>query len=76
MGYFQPYIVPGLPVNLWGRDILKDMGVLLCSPNSTVTSMLLNQGFLPNGGLGINQQGVVEPAVPRTFTNRQGLGFS
>ena len=76
MGYFQPYIIPGLPINLWGRDILKDMGVLLCSPNSIVTNMLLNQGFFPNVGLGINQQGIVEPVVPRTFTNRQELGFS
>ena len=27
------FMVPGLPVNLWGRDILSQMKVLMCSLN-------------------------------------------
>lgn len=25
-GVFQPYVLPGLPVNLWGCDLLAEMG--------------------------------------------------
>jgi hypothetical protein len=33
-----------LSVNLWGQDMLKDMGVLVLSPNEQVTQMMLPQG--------------------------------
>ena len=51
-GQFKPYILPHLPVNLWGRDILSKMGVYLYSPSPTVTELMLDQGLLPNEGLG------------------------
>ena len=75
-GYFQPYVLPGLPLNLWGRDILKEMVVLLYSPNSQVSNMTLDQGFLPTKGLGTNQQGTVCPIDVKIKNDRQGLGFS
>lgn len=75
-GHVRPFIVPGLPVNLWGRDILSQMGVLMFSPSAAVTHQMLTQGFIPGKGLGKNNQGdptpvKVEPRAPRT-----GLGYS
>lgn len=32
-GQFQPYVLPNLPVTLWGRDLLSQMRLVLCSPN-------------------------------------------
>lgn len=28
-GYFQPFIIDNIPVNLWGRNVLHDMGAVL-----------------------------------------------
>jgi hypothetical protein len=41
---FQPSILSHLSVNLWGQDMLKDMGVLVLRPNEQVTQMMLPQG--------------------------------
>lgn len=30
-GFFQPYVLPNLPVTLWGRDLLSQMELILCS---------------------------------------------
>lgn len=47
-GTVQPYVVPGLPVNLWGRDILSQMRVYMCSaPNDMVAQQMLSQGYIP-----------------------------
>lgn len=35
-GVFQPYILPHLPLNLWGRDIMSQMGVQLYCPQEIV----------------------------------------
>lgn len=32
-GQFRPYVLPGIPSNLWGRDILEGMGVRMYSLN-------------------------------------------
>lgn len=56
-GTFQPYIVPGLPVNPWGRDVMKEMGMYLYSPRESVTQQMFGQGLLPNQGLGTRGQG-------------------
>lgn len=48
-GYFQPYVVSNLHVNLWGRDVMKDMGVLLYSPNSKVTQQMIVVIYLIKG---------------------------
>lgn len=37
-GTFQPYILPHLPVNLWGRDIMEQMGLVLWQPETPVQS--------------------------------------
>lgn len=73
-GTFQPYVVPFLPVNLWGRDIMEKMGVYLWSPNATVTNQLMNQGLLPDQGLGKEGQGITQPILPKWKPDRAGLG--
>lgn len=73
-GTFQPYVVAGLPVNLWGRDIMAEMGVYLHSPCATVTQQMMNQGFLPGQGLGKNNQGSLDPVSPKVNLYREGLG--
>jgi hypothetical protein len=42
----QPYIMPHMSVTLWGRDLLSQMGFIMCSPNELVTKQMLSQGFL------------------------------
>lgn len=46
-GTIQPYLTPGLRVNFWGQDILKQMGVIMLSPDEAVTKQKLKTGFLP-----------------------------
>lgn len=74
-GTFQPYIVPGLPVNLWGRDIMREMGVYPYSPSESVTQQMFDQGLLPNQGLGTKGQGIQEPSMPVQRPQRAGLGY-
>lgn len=74
-GTFQPYVLPGLPVNLWGRDVMSKMGVYLYSPSSQVTQQMFNQGFLPSQGLGSGGQGRREPVSPNPNIKRTGLGY-
>lgn len=40
-GLIQPFIVKALPVNLWGRDLLTQLGLVMCSPNEIVTCQML-----------------------------------
>ncbi|KAI5942581.1 Endogenous retrovirus group K member 9 Pol protein [Manis javanica] len=51
-GQVQPYIVAGLPINLWGRDILSQLKLVMASPNDIITRQMLNQGYLYGQGLG------------------------
>lgn len=74
-GTFQPYIVPGLPVNLWGRDIMNNMGVYLFSPSTQVTQQMFDQGLLPGQGLGTEGQGCQEPVSPAPNLQRASLGY-
>ena len=39
-GFFQPYVLPGLPVNLWGRDLLAEMGAVLTTQPTKVSPPL------------------------------------
>lgn len=73
-GTVRPFVVPGLPVNLWGRDILSQIGVMMCSPNEVITNQMLKTGFLPGKGLGKYEQGITEPLIPIPKTDRGGLG--
>lgn len=74
-GTFQPYIIPGLPVNLWGRDVMSHMGVYLYSPSTQVTQQMFDQGLLPGQGLGIEGQGRQKPVSPTSNLQRAGLGY-
>lgn len=74
-GTFQPYIVPGLPVNLWGRDVMSKMGVYIYSPSPQVTQQMFDQGMLPEQGLGASGQGRIEPIQPQKLPPRAGLGY-
>ena len=49
-GIVTPSVVDGLPINLWGRDILTQMGVIMMSPNEAVSKMMLKSGYLPGKG--------------------------
>lgn len=74
-GFIQPFVVPGLPVNLWGRDIFSQMKVIMCSPNEVVAQQMLSQGYLPGQGLGKLKQGDPSPILATPKTDRSGLGF-
>lgn len=73
-GIVTPFVVDGLPINLWGRDILTQMGVIMMSPNEAVTKMMLKTGYLPGRGLGKEEQGMKQPITPKRKTDRRGLG--
>lgn len=34
-GIIQPYIIPNLPINLWGKDLLKQMNVYMIKCKNT-----------------------------------------
>jgi hypothetical protein len=59
-GTVVPYAIPDLPGNLWGRCILSQMNVFMCSPNKALTKQMLALGFLPGQGLGKQLQGIKE----------------
>lgn len=72
--HFQPYVLPRLPVNLWERDVMMNMGVYLYSPDKKISNQLLDQGLLPHQGLGINSQGPLQPLIPAVKNDRKGIG--
>lgn len=74
IGNVQPYVLSGLPVNLWGRDLLSQMGIMMVSPNEIVASQMLRQGFLPGQGLGKHAQGIKTPISVDQHPRRLGLG--
>jgi hypothetical protein len=53
--FLTTYVLKDLPVNLRGRDVLQGMGAILCSSNSVVSHMMLQQDFDPQRGLGKTQ---------------------
>lgn len=60
-------------LHLWGRDIMKELGVMLFSPNDIVTQQPFNQGFLPTGGLGVQSQSRKESIIPVTWRSQTKL---
>lgn len=75
-GEFTPYVLP-LPINLWGRDIMKQLGLKLMNNYSApAQNMMAKMGYLPGKGLGKFHQGRTEPLATKQKLNRQGLGFS
>ena len=75
-GSFCPYVIPGLPISLWGRDILMQMGMLLYSPDDWVSSQVLKMGYDPDKGLGKNQEGRLYPVVAEPKNDKHGVGYS
>lgn len=79
-GLFTPYVLP-LPVNLWGRDILQDMGFALSNDHMPASysqqsqAMMNKMGHELGTGLGKFNQGRVEPLSPRVKQDKKGLGF-
>ena len=77
-GTVTPYVL-NLPVCLWGRDILQQMGIRLvsnASGYSEVSQKLMDKmGYIQGKGLGKQSQGIVQPIEPRGNPGRKGLGF-
>jgi hypothetical protein len=75
-GSIQPFVVPGLPVNLWGRDILSQMKVFMCSLNAVIAQQMLSQGYLPGQGLGKNSLGRPTPIEATPKVDHAVLGYN
>lgn len=76
-GLVRPYVVPNLPINLWGRDLMDQMGlVLLKCKDKKILDQMLAQGYVPSKGLGKHLQGITKPISATPNPGRQGLGFS
>jgi hypothetical protein len=60
---------------LWGRDLLSQMGLIMCSSNEAVTKQMLRQGFLPGQGLGKGRQGIESFKGPKPHSNTRVLGY-
>lgn len=75
-GSIQPYVLDGLPINLWGRDLLSQLGIIMKSPNDVVTVQMLKTAFVPGKGLGKDQKGITEPIFPSGQIDTKGLGYS
>lgn len=76
LGHFKPFVLQ-LPVSLWGRDVLSDMGITLTNIYSPkAQSMLLKQGYTPGKGLGVNLQGRTTPILVTPKQDKKGLVFS
>lgn len=64
-GHFQPYIIKGLPVNLWGQDILESMGAVLTTHYPKSGKKLHKWEWREGQGLGKTSQGSPSPiSVP------------
>ena len=75
-GEIQPYVLE-LPISLWGRDLLKDLGLRLTNESSPTSRHLMqDMGWHPSYGLGKYLQGRKSPIIQKKKMNTEGLGFS
>ena len=75
-GVVQPYVLE-LPISLWGRDLLKDMGFKLSNEYSDNAKRILqSMGYVPGHGIGRYLQGCTSPIPVQQRQKKQGLGFS
>ena len=74
-GKIQPYVMSNLPVTLWGRDLLSQMGVIMYSPNEMVTKQTLRQGLLPGHGLKKKGQGIKTFEDPKPHSDTRDLEY-
>ena len=74
-GSIQPYVLE-LPVSLWGRDLLKDMGFKLSNEYSPASQrMMTKMGYHSSFGLGKKLQGQKDPISMQPRPSKQGLDF-
>ena len=73
-GLIKPFVIPYLPVNLWGRDLLSQMKIIMCSPNDIVTAQMLTQGYTPGKGLGKGENGIPQPILVSGQLDKKGFG--
>ena len=62
-GQFQPYVL-AVPVSLWGRDMMTQMGFVLTNKEgygSKACDMMLDMGYIPGKRLGQFLQGRTSP---------------
>ena len=71
-----------LPANLWGRDIMQHLGLILSNENAPsrgysakAKNIMAKMGYKEGKGLGHQEQGRIEPISPNGNQDRQGLGF-
>ena len=69
-GKFIPYVLP-LPVNLWGRDIMQHLGLILSNENAPsggysakAKNIMAKMGYKEGKGLGCQEQERTEPISP------------
>ena len=68
-----------VPVSLWGRDMMTQMGFVLTNKGgygSEAHDMMLDMGYIPGKGLGQFLQGRTSPVPVRKKNDQIGLGFS
>ena len=77
-GQFQPYVL-AVPVSLWGRDMMTQMGFVLTNEGgygSKALDMMLDMGYIPGKGLWQFLQCRLSPVPVRKKNDQAGLGFS
>ena len=74
-GKIQLYVMSNLPVTLWRRDLLSQVGVIMYSSNEMVTKQTLRQGLLPGHGLKNKGQGIKTFEDPKPHSNTRGLEY-
>ena len=74
-GKIQPYVMSNLPVTLWGRDLLSQMGVILCISKEMVTEQTFRQGPLPGCRLIKKGQGIKTFEDLKPHSNIRGLKY-
>ena len=74
-GQIQPYVMSNLTVTLCRRDLLSQMGIIMCSPKEMVTKQMLRQGLLPGHGLKKKGQGIKTFEDPKPHSNTRGLEY-
>ena len=77
-GQFQAYVL-AVPVSLWGRDKMTQMGFVLTNVGGYVSKardMMLDMGYIPRKGLGQFLQGRTSPVPVCKKNDRAGLSFS
>lgn len=74
-GKILPYVVLNLPVTLWGRDLLSQMGIIMYSSKEMVTKQTFRQGPLPGHRLKKKRLGIKTFEDPKPYSNTRGLKY-